>query len=149
MYCLAGSYRLDCIAVSLDCCILLDLDRIGWIGWIGLAGLARLDHNGWMRKYSSCKDGTDGTDGMDGLDGMDGVLVGLGWYRRLLAPAGKEVTDQECQHWLAGYCKQGKNGTDGIDGALVAQGWDGQTLVGANTGASPWAPEQGRHPWLC
>ena len=53
----SGSYRLDW------------LDLIGWIG---------LDHNGWMRTHSFCKDVTDGT---DGIDGLDGELVGLGWGR--------------------------------------------------------------------
>ena len=62
------------------------LDHIGWIGWIVLAVLTGLDHNGWMRTPSFCKDGTDRTDGMDGLDG---ALVGLGWFGRLLAPAEK------------------------------------------------------------
>ena len=70
-----------------------------------------------------CKDGTDGT------DGLDGALVGLGWDRRLLAPAGTGAPEQERYHWLlrgcdalAGYCKHGTNGTDGLDGVLVGQG---------------------------
>ena len=92
------------------------MDWLDWIGWIGL------DHNGWMRTHSFCKDGTDG---------LDGALVGLGWYGRSLAPAGTGATEQERHHWLAGYFKQGMNGTDGLDGALVGQGLDGRTLAGA------------------
>ena len=65
--------------------------------------MAGLDHNGWMRTHIFCKDGTDGTDCMDGLDG---ALVGLGWYRRLLATAGIGATEQE-RHYsdegAAGY----------------------------------------------
>ena len=78
-----------------------------------------------MRTHSYCKDGTDGTDGNDGNDALDGALVGLGWDGQLLAPAGTGATEQECHHWLAGYCKQGTNGTDGLDETIVGQGWDG------------------------
>ena len=84
--------------VSLYRWISMDLDRIGWIGWIGLAGLAGLDHNGWTRKNSFCKDGTDGTIGADGTDGLDGVLVVLGWDGRLLAPSGTGATEKERHH---------------------------------------------------
>ena len=58
------------------------------------------------------------------MDGLDGALVGLGWDERLLAPAGTGATEQDCHHWLAGYCKQGTNGTDVLDGELVGQWCD-------------------------
>ena len=96
MYWLDGLYRLYCIAGLLDIAGSRSywLDWLDWIVWIGL------DHNGWMRTHSFCKDGTDGTGGMDGLNG---VLVGLGWDGRLLAPSGMGATEQEHHHWLAGY----------------------------------------------
>ena len=94
---------MDCIDVSLDCCILLDLDRIGWIGRIGSAGLDELDHNGWMSTHSFCKDGTEGTDEKDEMDGLDGSLVVLGWDGRSLVPAGTGAPEQERHHWLAGW----------------------------------------------
>ena len=151
VYWLSGLYQLDRIAVLLYCWISLALDRIGWIGWIGSSGLAGLDHNGWTRTHSFCKDGKDGMDGKygtDGMDGLDGALLGLVWDEQLLAPAGTRATEQEHQHWLSGYCKQGTNGTDGLDGSLVGQGWDGQTLEGAGTGSPPCAPEQEHHYWI-
>ena len=136
------SYRFIAISLDIAGAGSYCLDWLDWIGWIGL------DNNGWMRTHSYCKDGTDGTDGNDGNDGLDEALLRLGWDRRLLAPAGTRVTEQERHHWLAGYCKKGTNGTNGIDGALMGQGWDGRKLSGAGTGAPPWAPEQERHRWL-
>ena len=50
------------------------------------------------------KDGTDGTDRTDGNDGNDGQMgLWTEWGGQLLAPAGMGATEQERQHWLAGY----------------------------------------------
>ena len=43
-------------------------------------------------------------DGTDGTDGLDGALVGRGWDRPTLAPAGTGApplaSEQEHRHWL-------------------------------------------------
>ena len=58
-----------------------------------------------------------------GRMGMMGMMDWMGrwwdWGGRVLAPAGTGAIEQECHHWLDGYCKQGMNGTDGLDGAMV------------------------------
>ena len=143
------SYRVDCFAVS---------DRIVWIGLYRIVSSGS-GNTGFCALASYC------LDGMDGTDGLDGALVGQGWYRRTLAPAGtgapQWAPEQERHRWilrggdaLAGYCmdgmngKDGTDGTDGMDGALVGRGWDGWTLAGARTGAPPWTSEQELHRWI-
>ena len=89
----------------------MDEDTSAFMRWMVTARMGRMGRMDWMGRW---------------------WLVGRGWDRRTLAPAGTGAPEQERHHWilrggdvLAGYCQHGVDGTDGLHGVLVGRGWDG------------------------